>query len=369
MEGLVMFSNTYAGRRVLVTGHTGFKGSWLCLWLRRLGARVCGLGLEPGTEPAHYTLCAPDVYSWIADIRDFESVLQVLRWFQPELVLHLAAQSLVRYSYSFPLQTLGSNVLGTAHVLEACRSVDSVRAVLCISSDKCYEHPEQTCREADPLGGTDPYSASKACSELIVSAYRGSYFQPEAFSQRHQTLVASARAGNVIGGGDWGQDRLIPDIMRAVGSGQEARIRNPQAVRPWQHVLEPLSGYLLLGQYLLQGWREMARAWNFGPECGQEVTVAQLVGLLQKSWQEISFDCSRDWDGPPEAALLRLDSSQARQHLGWSMVWDLQSAVHKTVQWYQEYYKHGSLLSQQQLEDYMRQARKLELPWAMDQEG
>lgn len=360
MEDLVMFNNSYAGRRVLVTGHTGFKGSWLCLWLQMLGAQTSGFALDPDTNPSHYTLSAPEVLSRTADIRNRQDIMEAVKHFRPEVIFHLAAQPLVRLSYSFPLETLHTNIMGTANLLEACRHVDSVRAVINITSDKCYESQGigRGCMENDPMGGSDPYSASKGCAELIIRAYRDSYFPAHSYGRSHHTLVASARAGNVIGGGDWGADRLLPDIMRAAASRTQLIIRNPGHIRPWQHVLDPLCGYLLLGEYLLEGRSEYAGAWNFGPTGNGRVTVANIVEMVQSHWADFSYAVAPGTDPLPETAALHLNSSKARKRLKWEPVWNVSTSVQKTVEWYRSFYQHGGILSRKQLLEYCREAAR-----------
>ncbi len=261
-----LFGGAYAGRTALVTGHTGFKGSWLALWLEELGCRVVGYSLPPPTEPNHFGLLSLRCRSEAGDVRDRARLAAVVRECRPDVVFHLAAQPLVRRSYREPAETFEANALGTVSVLEACRATP-VKAVVSVTTDKVYENREWCWgyREADPLGGFDPYSCSKACAELIAACYRGSFFNPAEYGRSHRTLVATARAGNVIGGGDWAEDRLVPDLARAAAAGRPLALRNPASVRPWQHVLEPLAGYLLLGQRLLEGDARCAEAWNFGP--------------------------------------------------------------------------------------------------------
>jgi len=321
----------YKGRRVLVTGHTGFKGSWLCLWLSRLGARVSGLALEPDTKPALFSEArvAERVESLIGDIRDPDLVLEAVAGFAPDIVFHLAAQPLVRRGYAEPLRTFGTNVMGTANVLEAVRRTASVKAVVVVTSDKCYREDAASLgyRESDPLGGHDPYSASKAAAEIAAAAWRASYGNSPGAA-----LIATARAGNVIGGGDWGTDRLVPDLWRAARAGRTAQIRNPSAIRPWQHVLEPLSGYLLLGARLLAGHADAADAWNFGPALmdmeSVEALCERMCPLLGAKW-------SRDGtQHPREAPMLRLDSSKAMVHLGWQPRFNFEEAVQLTGDWY-----------------------------------
>ncbi len=289
----VCFDDVYRGKRVLVTGHTGFKGSWLTYWLERLGATVFGLSLPPETAPNHFDLLpfSNDRSAWV-DIRQADQVRSALDAFRPDLVFHLAAQSLVRRSYRQPTDTFGTNVMGTLHVLEAVAATSSVRGVVCVTSDKVYMNAESRAGyvEEDRLGGHDPYSASKACSELVVESFRSSFLPIRSFGQTHRCLVASARAGNVIGGGDWCEDRLIPDAARAVAQGQPIVVRNPRAVRPWQHVLEPLSGYLRLGQRLWEGEVAAAQAWNFGPEGDDEISVEEVLSEVARHWPELRIE-------------------------------------------------------------------------------
>jgi CDP-glucose 4,6-dehydratase len=326
----------WAGRRVLLTGHTGFKGAWLSLWLQALGARVSGLAPGPPTRPSLYELARVGSgmeHERAVDVRDAEGVRAALREDRPEVVLHLAAQPMVRRSLRDPAMTYAVNVLGTVNVLEAVRlEPGDVRAVVVVTSDKCYENSGDDSRrfvEGDPLGGSDPYSSSKACAELVTAAYRRSFFSAEDASR-----LASARAGNVIGGGDWGEDRLIGDIVRAVRAGETVKLRNPDAVRPWQHVLNPLSGYLLLAQEL---WRspEATQAWNFGPREGDARTVRWIVERLEALWGG-AFQWELDGsEHPPEAGYLALDSGKAERDLGWRAEWDLGEALERVVQWHE----------------------------------
>jgi CDP-glucose 4,6-dehydratase len=326
-------------RRVLITGHTGFKGAWTALWLQALGAKVSGLAPGAPTQPSLYELArvgAGMEHEHAIDVRDAEGVLRALREERPEVVLHLAAQPMVRRSLRDPAMTYAVNVLGTVNVLEAVRlEGGDVRAVVVVTSDKCYENPlsgtppSHRFVESDPLGGSDPYSSSKACAELVTGAYRRSFFSAE-----DAPRIATARAGNVIGGGDWGEDRLIGDIVRAVEAGETVKLRNPEAVRPWQHVLNPLSGYLRLAQEL---WHEprAAQAWNFGPREGDARTVRWIVERLEELWGgalEWELDGS---ENPPEAGHLALDSGKAEQRLGWCAEWDLGRALERIVEWHE----------------------------------
>ena len=331
VEDMAIGLSGYHRRRVLVTGHTGFKGSWLSLWLSQLGARVTGYALAPETSPALFAEAgvASDVASIVGDVRDAEQLAGAIADSQPEIIFHLAAQSLVRQSYADPLNTLATNVMGTANLLQAARGAQSVRAVVVVTSDKCYRENGSLWgyRESDPLGGHDPYSASKAAAEIVTSAWRDSYRAEDG-----APLIASARAGNVIGGGDWAADRLVPDLCRAAQLGHSAQIRNPAAVRPWQHVLEPLGGYLTLGSYLLDGYEAAAEAWNFGPAFEDMRKVGdvcqRLAPMLGARWQHDGSD------QPREAPLLRLDSSNAMLRLSWAPRFDLERTLEMTGDWY-----------------------------------
>jgi len=355
VEGVVM--SFWNGRRVFLTGHTGFKGSWLSLWLEQLGAEVCGLALDPPTDPSLFkeARVAQGMRSEIADIRDLERVKAILQEHRPEIVFHMAAQPLVRKSYEDPVSTYATNVMGTANVLESVRGCDSVRAVVVITTDKCYENREWIWpyRETDRLGGFDPYSNSKACAELVVSAYRNSFFNPADYS-RHGVAVASVRAGNVIGGGDWAEDRLVPDIMRAFMEKRAVRIRNPYAIRPWQHVLEPLRGYLAVAESLCEQGVAYGEAWNFGPDQSDAQPVDWVVRELAETW-----GANAKWDleehvQPHEAQNLRLDCSKAAARLGWRPQLPLKDAVRITAEWYHRYYagEDARGLSLSQIEQY-----------------
>lgn len=354
-----MFSDVYNGRKVLVTGHTGFKGSWLVFWLQKMGAQVCGLSLSPETEPNHYKLLKPVVRSVEEDIRKREIVQTVFSGFKPEIVFHLAAQPLVRESYRTPAETFETNIMGTVNVLEACRNTPSVKAVVVVSSDKCYENREQMegYSENDPMGGHDPYSASKGCTELVAASYRN------AFLNQAGILLATARAGNVIGGGDWAADRLVPDAMRAAAEGEEMLLRNPASIRPWQHVLEPLSGYLLLGQKLFEGEKYAAEAWNFGPDENSLITTEHAVELLQKGWNTVRYYHDREIAAPHEAKILRLNCEKAAVKLGWSPVWNAETAFRKTAVWYREYYTAYNILTEKDMNDYWNDAEKKGISW------
>lgn len=319
----------WQGRRVLVTGHTGFKGGWLSLWLHQMGADVTGLSLAPPTEPSFFeqTRLRDLVHHIEGDIRDFHTVQSAVAAARPELVFHLAAQPLVRYSYEYPVETYATNVMGTVHVLEACRHVEGVQAAVCVTTDKCYENREQLWpyRECDPMGGHDPYSSSKGAAELAISAYRRSYPAGPA--------IASVRAGNVIGGGDWARDRLVPDLIRALLSGKRPMIRNPDSIRPWQHVLDALSGYLLVAERLMEGDEAAAAAWNFGPSEDDAQPVRWVVEQMLANWGAEGWD-QPNQPQPHEANLLKLDCSKARSELGWRPALSLESALAKVVEWH-----------------------------------
>lgn len=358
---VTLFGDLYRGRRVLLTGHTGFKGSWLALWLTELGADVVGVALPPDTVPNHWDLLRLDVSDHRLDIRDGAAVARIVTAARPEIVFHLAAQSLVRRSYRNPLETWSTNVMGTANVLEACRQVRSVRAIVVVTSDKCYENREsmQGYRETDPLGGHDPYSASKASAELVAASYRGAFFH-----EQGAPLLATARAGNVIGGGDWSEDRLIPDLVRAIAAKASLEIRSPDATRPWQHVLESLNGYLLLGQKLLEGRREFAGSWNFGPEPEGNRTVADILARLKTHWPELVWHVTRQ-PQPHETRLLHLDSAKARAKLGWRSIWSVDETLAATADWYRTYLTAGRAESQIQLSAFIASAKVVGLEWAV----
>ncbi len=359
-----LFGGVFKSRKVLVTGHTGFKGSWLCCWLERLGAEVLGYALPPPTDPSHYRLLKLAHDSVMGDIRDQNSLAECLKRFRPEIVLHLAAQPLVRLSYREPVQTFETNVMGTVKVLEACRGCGSVKAIVVVTTDKCYENREWVWgyREDEPMGGHDPYSSSKGCAELVVSSYRRSFFGDG--EEGAGTLLASARAGNVIGGGDWALDRLVPDMMKAAAVGDATPVRNPSAVRPWQHVLEPLAGYLQVAWRLMEGDRKAATAWNFGPDDSCLLTVAEVADRLGAEWPAIRWENKRVGPTPHEAMLLKLDCSKARTLLGWRPVWGAEKMLARTARWYRRYYEAEEVTSLVDLEEYVADAERLELPWS-----
>ncbi|HBA89127.1 MAG TPA: CDP-glucose 4,6-dehydratase [Geobacter sp.] len=336
----------FRGRRVFVTGHTGFKGAWLTLWLHQLGARVTGYALAPPTDPSLFELARLDrlVESVQGDVRDPRALAAALREAAPEIVIHMAAQPLVRESYLNPVETYATNVMGTVHLLEAVRGNAAVRAVVNVTTDKCYENREWPWgyRENEPMGGYDPYSSSKGCSELVTAAYRNSYFNEAAYGT-HGVALASARAGNVIGGGDWAADRLVPDCIAALLKGEPVRIRNPHAVRPWQHVLEPLSGYLTLAQRLYQEGPRRAGAWNFGPADEDAREVEWIVKRMCDRWQEGASYLVDHGEHPHEASYLKLDCSKAKGELGWRPMWRLETAIDMIIDWTRGYKRGDNL--------------------------
>ncbi|HZL99549.1 MAG TPA: CDP-glucose 4,6-dehydratase, partial [Planctomycetota bacterium] len=334
---MTAFDGVFAGERVLVTGDTGFKGAWLAWWLHGLGAKVSGLALPPPTDPSLFELAALGsvIEHHEVDVRDAEALSAAFERVRPRLVLHLAAQSLVRASYDDPLGTLDTNVMGTAHLLEAVRASCRPCAVLVVTSDKCYANRErrQGYREEDPLGGKDPYSASKGAAEIVVASWRSSFFPPDRLDA-HGVALASARAGNVIGPGDWARDRLVPDAIGALGRGEPVRVRNPQSTRPWQHVLEPLAGYLWLGRRLLAGDAGACEAWNFGPHERDTRPVRELVEALVAAWGGGRWEAAPEPGAPPEAGLLQLAIDKAAARLGWAPVWTLDESVRRTATGY-----------------------------------
>lgn len=346
----------WAGRRVLITGHTGFKGAWLSLWLQAMGAEVSGIAPGSPTDPSLYAAAetGSEMVEYAIDVRDGEAVRGAFAEARPEIVMHLAAQPMVRRSYLQPALTYEINVMGTVNVLEAVRATDNVRSVVVVTSDKCYDNHgdvgrQQAFIESDAMGGSDPYSSSKGCAELVTAAYRASYF-----AAANAPRVASARAGNVIGGGDWGEDRLIADVVRAAQSGHTLTLRNPDAIRPWQHVLNPLAGYLTLAQALHQSPQAIG-AWNFGPAAQDARPVRWIVDRLGELWPSLNWRVDEQ-PNPPEASYLMLDSGKARERLGWSPSWDLQTALTKVVQWHDQYRQGAQMrpVSLQQIKEFMQ---------------
>ena len=336
------FKDVYKNKKVLVTGHTGFKGSWLSLWLLELGANVIGYSLEPPTQPNLFDSIKlkNKITHILGDVRDENHLFNVFKKYQPEFVFHLAAQPLVRLSYTEPKLTYETNVIGTINVLEAVRKTDSVRVCVVITTDKCYENKEWVYgyRETDSMGGYDPYSSSKACAELVVSAYRNSFFNSKDYDKIHNIALSSVRAGNVIGGGDWGEDRLIPDCVKTLSKNKIINIRNPQATRPWQYVLEPLSGYLLLGSKMYKDGKRYSSAWNFGPNDNDIITVEEIVKSVTKNWGNGDYKVDTS-SQPHEAGLLKLDTSKARTFLGWKPIYNVCEAIKRTINWYKYFYK------------------------------
>lgn len=360
-----IFGGIYKNKRVFITGHTGFKGSWLSFWLTKLGAKVTGYSIGIPTKPSHFDLLKLDVNSITGDVLDKKKLLRAVRDCKPDIVFHLAAQPLVRKSYTSPVETLEINIMGTVNILESCRQTQGIKAIEIITSDKCYQNREikRGYKETDSLGGSDPYSGSKGCAELVVDVYRSSFFNVNQYSRDHLTLLASTRAGNVIGGGDWAQDRLIPDIIRAVSNGKITNIRYPNAKRPWQHVLEPLSGYLQLGSKLLKGKKFFAEGWNFGPKSTSCLKVEEVIQTAKKSWNEIRYKINENEPDWHEANVLTLDSSKARKYLKWRGVWASRVAINKAVGWYKQYYNYKKILSKDDLNQYISDAKKASLEW------
>jgi len=335
-----MFNNVYNGKTILVTGHTGFKGSWLSIWLNMMGAKVVGYSLDPYSERGNFEAChlhdrlLADIRG---DTRDYEKLNQTIKQYRPEIIFHLAAQALVRKAYAHPKETYETNLMGSLNIMEAVRENDCVKTVVMITSDKCYENVEQIWgyKETDRMGGYDPYSSSKGCTELMISSYRNSYFNPKDYA-KHGKAVASVRAGNVIGGGDWSADRLIPDCIRFIEAGKDIEIRNPIATRPWEHVLEPLSGYLRVGEKLIEDPVKYATSFNFGPHISANKTVWEVVSRLVDYYGKGKVvDVSNPAD-LHENTLLNLDVTKAYVMLGWEARWNLQEAIEKTVDWYKE---------------------------------
>lgn len=359
MEGMVSLNSFWNKKQVFMTGHTGFKGAWLTFWLQKMGANITGYSLPPPTQPNLFETLnlSSEMRDIQGDVRDFENLKQSIASQGPEIIFHMAAQPLVRRSYNHTLETYSTNVMGTVHLLEAIRSSKTVKAVVIVTSDKCYENREWEWgyRENEAMGGYDPYSSSKGCAELVTAAFRKSFFNPEHY-QDHGIAVASARAGNVIGGGDWSEDRLVPDIIKNLVNNSSPLIRNPQAIRPWQHVLEPLSGYLLLAQKLYEEGPFFSDAWNFGPNDEDAKPVEWIVSRLTQSWDK-SFSWKKDdTTSPHEAHYLKLDNSKAKAKLNWHPRWNIEKAVHNTLSWYKNYYNKQDMtdFTLSQIHDYIQ---------------
>lgn len=344
IEGLTTGVNPdfWKDKRVFLTGHTGFKGGWLCLWLESMGAKVSGYALAPNTQPNLFALANVEAgleKSYIADIRDLEALRSAMTASKPEIVFHMAAQPLVRYSYANPVDTYATNVMGTVNLLESVRSCPSVRAVLVVTSDKCYENKEWAWgyRENEPMGGHDPYSSSKGCAELVAASYRSSYFNSADYPI-HGVALASGRAGNVIGGGDWALDRLIPDMLRAVVAGESVVIRNPKAIRPWQHVLEPLRGYMTLAEKMMEKGNDHSEGWNFGPNDDDAKSVQWIVEEMTRQWGHGASWKTDGQDHPHEAHYLKLDCSKAKARLNWRPRWGIEQTIEKIVDWHRAHF-------------------------------
>jgi len=337
LEGDLMNPAFWQGKRVFLTGHTGFKGGWLSLWLQQLGADVTGYALDAPTTPSLFEVAnvASGMRSIIGDVRDGDAVKRAMAIARPDIVIHMAAQPLVRYSYVNPVETYSTNVMGVVHVLEAVRATPGVRAVVNVTSDKCYENREWPWgyRENEAMGGYDPYSNSKGCAELVTAAYRSSFFHADNYAE-HRIALGSGRAGNVIGGGDWALDRLIPDMLRAIGAGEPVMIRNPHAIRPWQHVLEPLSGYLTLAENLYTEGPVHAEGWNFGPHDTDAKPVEWIIERMTQEWGAGASWLLDGQEHPHEATYLKLDCSKARGQLGWHPRWDIGQTIAKIVEWH-----------------------------------
>jgi CDP-glucose 4,6-dehydratase len=353
MENLVIDKDFWRGKRVFLTGHTGFKGSWLSLWLASLGANVKGYALNPPTSPSLFNEAKVDsiIDSQIGDIRDQDALHESMVEFNPDILIHMAAQPLVRYSYDAPIETYEVNVIGTAKVLEVARSCLNLKAIVNITTDKCYENDERSegYKEDDPMGGYDPYSSSKGCAELVTSSYRRSFLQDRGIG------IASVRAGNVIGGGDWADDRLIPDILRSFEKKEPVVVRNPKATRPWQHVLEPLSGYLILAQKLYKDQKEYAEGWNFGPNDEDAKPVDWILDKMISKWPNSSWNLDSD-SNPHEAGFLKLDISKARLKLGWRPAWELSYTLEKIIAWHRAWMNQEDMqaVSFAEIEEYMK---------------
>jgi CDP-glucose 4,6-dehydratase len=363
MENLVsqkIFNGIYYGKKVLITGHTGFKGSWLCMMLHQLGAQVYGYALDPPTQPSLFVEAGVGdlVTSYIGDIRNYENLVKVLLEVKPDIIIHMAAQPLVRESYKNPIETYSTNVMGTVNLLEAIRHISGLKVLVNVTTDKCYENREWHWgyRENEPMGGYDPYSNSKGCSELVTASFRSSFFNSKDYTN-HGVAIATARAGNVIGGGDWAEDRLIPDFIRSIAKGEKLSIRSPYAIRPWQHVLEPLTGYLTLAAKLLTDGPKYAEAWNYGPVDTDAKNVEWITRTICEMWGEGAFYAIDTNPQPHEANYLKLDCSKAKAELGWIPKWDIHFALQKIVDWNKAWFNNKDVrdVTLQQINQYFNE--------------
>lgn len=357
MESMEIDTSFWKGKKVLLTGHTGFKGSWLSLWLQKMDSDLIGFSKGIPSNPSLFEAANVEngMTSITGNVCDYKELEKSVREHKPEIVIHMAAQSLVRESYKDPLETYSTNVMGTVNVLETVRKVDCIKAVLVVTSDKCYKNTgKNALTEEDPIGGFDTYSSSKGCAELVTSSYRNSFFNPARFN-KHGIAIASARAGNVIGGGDWGTDRLLPDIIRGMIDNTKIKIRNPNAIRPWQYVLDPLRGYLMLIEKLWKDGANFSDAWNFGPEASHEKTVGWIVKYINKNWNN-NIDWETDHtDNPHEETYLLLDSTKARAKLDWRVKTGLEDAILATTKWYQEFMNKSNMreYTEKQIDEFV----------------
>lgn len=354
---VILFDNIYKGKKVFVTGHTGFKGSWLSLWLQQLGAEVVGYSLPLSEDNRHFQSLDLDCESYYNDISDIKTLTSVIQKVKPDVVFHLAAQPLVNQSYTDPISTFQTNLMGSLNLYEACGKVNSVKAIVSITTDKVYQNKEWDWgyREIDRLGGSDPYSASKSCVEIMTQSYRKSFLQD------NEILLATARAGNVVGGGDWAKDRLFPDIIRAYQNEQTVEIRNPNATRPWQHVLESLAGYLLLGQKLLENQVSFADSWNFGPEDEATISVENMLSRTKVYLPKLTINYGKSKFA--ESQLLKLDCSKAKKELKWYPLWNIEDTIKNTVLWYKAYIEENKVISSQQLKEFILKAKSNNATW------
>ena len=347
----------YKNKKVFITGHTGFKGSWLNSFLDTLGAKTMGYAFAPNSIPSHFDIQKSKIDSIIGDIGNAQLLKESMLSFNPDIVFHLAAQPLVRESYKNPFNTYNTNVIGTLNVLEAVKSTPSIKAAVIITTDKVYENKEwdYPYRENDELGGYDLYSSSKACTEILVKSFQRSFFDKQKYKLEHNLLIATARAGNVIGGGDWSADRLVPDIVRATIENKTTKIRNPNSIRPWQHVLDCLYGYLLLGEKLLQEKSEYAEAWNFAPNSTESLTVKEVSDVAKTIWEDIKIEFDQPTENFHEAGLLKLDNSKSISKLGWKPRWNTKQAIVQTIEWYKSFYLNKEVLTSNQILKYLNE--------------